>query len=72
VGCTTQDLAAVSVPALVLTGDRDMFCPVEVACATYRTLPAGALGIVPNTGHDIAPPVVETMIRFLSAKAGSA
>jgi pimeloyl-ACP methyl ester carboxylesterase len=65
----TKELAGLPMPALILAGDRDMLCPVEVACAAYRTLPAGELGIVPNTGHDITPPVVEAMIRFLSANA---
>jgi hypothetical protein len=44
-----------------------MFCPVEVACPAYRVLPAGELGIVPNTGHDITSPIVDTMVQFLSA-----
>jgi hypothetical protein len=41
-----------------------MFCPVEVATPAYRTLPAGALAVVPNTGHDITPPVIDTMTDF--------
>src|SRR6266851_3113654 len=46
-----DDFAAITAPTLILTGDRDMFCPVEAACAAYRTLQAGELGIVPDTGH---------------------
>lgn len=67
VGRTTDDFAGLSIPTLLLAGDRDMFCPVEVACAAYRVLPVGELGIVPNTGHDITSPRVGTMIQFLSA-----
>jgi pimeloyl-ACP methyl ester carboxylesterase len=67
VGRTTDDFAALAMPTLVLAGDRDMFCPVELACAAYRALPAGEIGIVPNTGHDITPPIIDTMIQFLSA-----
>lgn len=66
---TTDDFAGLSIPTLLLAGDRDMFCPVEVACAAYRFLPVGELGIVPNTGHDITSPSVVTMIEFLSAHA---
>jgi pimeloyl-ACP methyl ester carboxylesterase len=69
VGRITDDFAGLAVPTLLLVGDRDMFCPVEVACAAYRVLPAGELGIVPNTGHDITSPIVDTMIQFLSAHA---
>jgi len=69
VGRTTGDFATLTMPALVLVGDRDMFCPVELACAAYRALPAGELGVVPNTGHDITPDVIDTMVTFLSAHA---
>lgn len=65
VGRTTQDFGRLDMPTLLLAGDRDMFCPVEVAAAAYRTLPAGELGIVPKTGHDITPAIVDTMVRFL-------
>lgn len=67
VGHTTEDLGKLDMPALILVGDRDMFCPVEVACTAYRALPAGELAIVANTGHDITPQVIDTMIHFLAA-----
>lgn len=62
---TTKDLAALAVPTLILAGDRDMFCPVEVACAAYRALPEGELGIVPNTEHEITPAIIDAIIDFL-------
>jgi pimeloyl-ACP methyl ester carboxylesterase len=65
VGRTIDDFTELTMPSLLLVGDRDMFCPVEVACAAYRALPAGELGIVANTGHDITPPLVDAMIDFL-------
>jgi len=64
VGRTTDDFSSLTSPTLLLVGDRDMFCPVEVACAAYRALPAGELGVVPNTGHDITSQVIDTMIDF--------
>lgn len=69
VGRTTDDFPALTMPTLLLVGDRDMFCPVEVACAAYRALPEGSLAVVPNTGHDITPPILNTMIQFLSTLA---
>lgn len=66
VGYTVDDLAAITVPTLILTGDRDMFCTVEAACATYRTLQAGELGIVPSTGHEITTPIIDAMTSFLA------
>jgi len=69
VGSSTEDFAALAIPTLLLAGDRDMFCPVEVACVAYRALPAGELAIVPNTGHDITAPIIDTMVQFLSTYA---
>jgi pimeloyl-ACP methyl ester carboxylesterase len=68
---TTEDLAALTEPTLILAGDRDMFCPVEVACATYRAVPKGELGIVPNTGHEINPATIDTMTGFLLRHAAT-
>jgi pimeloyl-ACP methyl ester carboxylesterase len=67
VGRTTEDLSALTMPALILVGDRDMFCPVEVACTAYRALPAGELAVIANTGHEITSPIVDAMSRFLLA-----
>ncbi len=69
VGRTTDDFTALTMPTLLLVGDRDMFGPVEVACAAYRPLPTGELGIVPDTGHDITPQLTDIMIDFLQRHA---
>ena len=61
---TTDDFSELTMPTLLLVGDRDMFCPVEVACGAYRALPAGELGVLPNTGHDITAEVIDTTIAF--------
>jgi pimeloyl-ACP methyl ester carboxylesterase len=65
VGYAVDDFAAVTAPTLILAGDRDMFCTVEAACAAYRTLPAGELGIVPGTGHEITTQIIDAMTAFL-------
>lgn len=66
VGATLEELAAIASPTLVVVGDRDMFCSVEAACATFRALPRGDLAVVPDTGHDITPSVIDTTIRFVT------
>jgi pimeloyl-ACP methyl ester carboxylesterase len=67
VGHNTEDFAGLTMPTLLVAGDRDMFCPVEVACTAFRALPAGELGIAPNTGHEITTPIIDMMVQFLSA-----
>jgi pimeloyl-ACP methyl ester carboxylesterase len=71
-GYAVDDFAAITAPTLILTGDRDMFCPVEAACDVYRALPAGELGVVPNTGHEITAPVIDAMTAFLARHSTTA
>jgi len=63
-GYTVENLKAVTVPALILTGDRDPFCTVEEGAAAYRALPAGAFAVLPDTGHLITPDAVRATIEF--------
>ncbi len=56
--------AAITVPALILTGDRDPFCTVEAGAAACRALPAGQLAVLPGTGHLITPAAVQATIEF--------
>jgi pimeloyl-ACP methyl ester carboxylesterase len=69
-GATLDDLTRIAVPTLIVTGDRDMFCSVEAACATYRTLPAGELAIIPNTGHEITADLTTVISEFLTRHTG--
>jgi len=64
-GYTLDDLRTITVPTLVLTGDRDPFCTVEEGAAACRALQAGELAVVPNTGHLITPAAVQAIIDFL-------
>ena len=64
-GYSVEDFAAIAAPTLVLTGDRDMFCSVEAACAAYRIVAAGELAVVPSSGHEITPAGIELMTDFL-------
>jgi pimeloyl-ACP methyl ester carboxylesterase len=70
-GYTYSDLASVTAPTLVLSGDRDEFCPVEQAVAAYRHLPDGELAIMPGHGHYIPPAAIEATIEFLGRRAGA-
>ena len=64
-GYTVENMRAVSVPALILIGDRDPFCTVEEGAAACRALPAGQLAVLPGTGHLITPAAVQATIDFL-------
>src|SRR6478752_2449691 len=54
-GYTYADLAKITVPTLILAGDRDDFCAVEQAVTAYRQLADGELAILPGHGHSIPP-----------------
>ena len=63
-GYTVANMRAISVPALILAGDRDPFCTVEDGAAACRALPAGRLAVLPGTGHLITPAAVQATIDF--------
>ena len=67
-GYTLEDMHAITVPTLILTGDRDPFCSVEEGAAAYRALPAGELAVLPNTGHLITPAAVQAAIEFFERR----
>jgi pimeloyl-ACP methyl ester carboxylesterase len=46
-----EDLRAIPAPVLVMAGDHDVIS-LEHTIALYRSMPAGRLCILPNTGHD--------------------
>jgi pimeloyl-ACP methyl ester carboxylesterase len=71
-GHTVAELATLSVPTLFLVGDRDFCCSVELACTVYRTVPGAALGVVPQTGHEITAAIVATMADFFATHSVSA
>jgi pimeloyl-ACP methyl ester carboxylesterase len=64
-GYTTQDLGAITVPTLILVGDRDEFCSVEEGVRAYGALTHGEFAVAPNTSHIITPPLVQLMVEFL-------
>ncbi len=64
-GYTVEDLGKITAPTLILTGDRDDFCPVEEGVACFRALERGELAILPNHAHFISPSAVQASIEFL-------
>jgi pimeloyl-ACP methyl ester carboxylesterase len=70
-GYTYVDFASITAPTLILCGDRDDFCPVEMAVAAYRQLSDGELAILPGHGHYIPPAAIEATIEFLDRRAGA-
>lgn len=46
-----EELSAITVPTLIVHGDRDPMFPIDVPTGLYRLLPNAELCILPNTGH---------------------
>jgi pimeloyl-ACP methyl ester carboxylesterase len=46
-----SDLAAISAPTLVVSGDRDEYIPLEHTLEIYRALPNAQLLVLPKRGH---------------------
>src|SRR3954452_18091733 len=67
-GYTYADLAKITVPTLILAGDRDDFCTVEQAATAYRQLADGELAILPGHGHYIPPAAVQTTVEFFARR----
>lgn len=66
----TSDFQRITVPTLLLAGDRDHFCPSEMLVRAYRATPESELAIIPNTGHEITTLLMATMGSFLLRHAG--
>jgi pimeloyl-ACP methyl ester carboxylesterase len=62
---TIADWATITIPTLVMVGDRDYYCTPEEGVAAYRTLPDGELCILPRLSHEITTPVCDVALDFL-------
>jgi pimeloyl-ACP methyl ester carboxylesterase len=49
-----DQLATISDPTLVITGDRDELADIEQADRLYRAIPNAELAVVPGAGHGCA------------------
>jgi pimeloyl-ACP methyl ester carboxylesterase len=67
-GYTYSDLSRITVPTLILTGDRDDFCTVEAAVLAYRQLADGELAILPGHGHYIPLAAIDATVEFFQRR----
>lgn len=67
-GYTVDDLQGVTVPTLILVGDRDPFCSVEEGVCAFRALPEGELAVLPGTGNGVNRAAVRAMIEFFERR----
>ncbi len=65
VAASIADLSRITVPTLVLSGDRDSFCPPEMAVTFHRAIADSELAIIPGTGHEITQPLIDCLTSFL-------
>ncbi len=66
----TAEMAALTVPTLVLTGDEDWPC-LAPALLMKRTIPSAALSVMPNCGHTInleAPQMFNEIVEDFMAQ----
>lgn len=60
-----DDLKAITVPALILLGDRDRMVSFEETVQVYKLLPEAAFGVLPNTPHPaelVNPDVISAIV----------
>ena len=61
---TTQDLATISVPVLVMAGDDDV-ATLAHTCSMYESIPQGQLSIVPGTSHMLLKERTKESVRII-------
>jgi pimeloyl-ACP methyl ester carboxylesterase len=50
---TPRDLRSITVPTMVVCGDRDPFVPVDHGWGLSRQIPGARLFVVPDSGHEV-------------------
>lgn len=63
---TTEDVAAVSMPTLVLVGDDDVI-ELSHTVELYEALPAGRLAVIPGASHMVPVEQPELLGRMIAA-----
>ena len=67
-GYSDDDLKAITVPTLILVGDRDPFCSLEEGVRAFRALPEGELAVLPGIGNGVNGAAVQAMIEFFERR----
>jgi pimeloyl-ACP methyl ester carboxylesterase len=69
---TDEQLATITDPTLVVTGDRDELADLDQARRLFRHIRSSQLGVVPNAGHGAAdePIFWQIVQRFVTELAG--
>lgn len=49
-----DDLRKITIPTLIIWGDRDQFFPIENAVELYRLIISPTLAVVPNADHSMS------------------
>lgn len=60
-----EDLKTITVPALILLGDRDKMVSFDETVQVYKWLPEAAFGVLPNTPHPaelVNPDVISAIV----------
>lgn len=71
-GSRVRRLRKIRVPTLVIHGRDDPLIPVEHGVDTARHIPGARLEIVEGMGHDLPPPLDDTLTSLIAAHARSA
>jgi pimeloyl-ACP methyl ester carboxylesterase len=69
IGYELDDLSRVTVPTLIMAGDRDVFCSPEESVRAFRRITGAELAIVPNRPHTISPEMVVAATEFVLRNA---
>jgi pimeloyl-ACP methyl ester carboxylesterase len=62
---TTDDLAGITPPTLVMVGDDDLI-PLAHTCSLYEALPRGQLAVVPGASHALPLERPELVARLIA------
>ena len=72
---TAVDFQQISIPTLIVVGDRDEAIPVEEAVEMYRLIPTAELCVAPNANHmqaGGAEIVTQSVLEFLTRHSAQA
>jgi pimeloyl-ACP methyl ester carboxylesterase len=65
-------IRAIRVPAVVIQGDEDPLIPIEAARDVAANIPGADLRIIHGMGHDVPPPLVNTIVNAVVSAASRA